>query len=151
MFCYVFPLHSPAHVFLVSSLFGYPFIRFNLPHKCFVPWRTLLHFLVRPTCQITLRFFRVSCAFPVQNSMRSFVNYRRVPLCTRRVFSVLSYPLYRLFSKTLPLRSVMRSFTLNPHPTPIPPAEFLNSYLAGSLQGTFPCIHCGFLVPIHHL
>lgn len=80
---------------------------FNLQHKRFLPWRSLLHLPVRSTASCVS--LRLPC-IPLHNSVRSLVHYFWVPSYTPSVFSVLYN---RLFTHYI-LRSLTNPLCVSP-------------------------------------
>lgn len=109
---------------------------FNLPHECFVLWRSLLHFVVRSNMSHCTAFF-FACP------MHSLYKILCVPSCSTGEFLPV-LPMYLLCSVIvlLPIIScVLKSDTSAYHhaflyPDPPSPAEFFIRFTMRPLQAS---------------
>lgn len=110
---------------------------FNLPHECFVLWRSLLHFVVRSNMSHCTAFFFFACP------MHSLYKILCVPSCSTGEFLPV-LPMYLLCSVIvlLPIIScVLKSDTCAYHhaflyPDPPSPAEFFIRFTMRPLQAS---------------
>lgn len=110
---------------------------FNLPHECFVLWRSLLHFVVRSNMSHCTAFFFFACP------MHSLYKILCVPSCSTGEFLPV-LPMYLLCSVIvlLPIIScVLKSDTSAYHhaflyPDPPSPAEFFIRFTMRPLQAS---------------
>lgn len=110
---------------------------FNLPHECFVLWRSLLHFVVRSNMSHCTASFFFACP------MHSLYKILCVPSCSTGDFLPV-LPMYLLCSVIvlLPIIScVLKSDTCAYHhaflyPDPPSPAEFFIRFTMRPLQAS---------------